>query len=328
MSCDCAEYKLRNNSKCGNCNCLDSFHLVVLNEITGAFPHIGIRKGTTATYQNQLNQQLGNGKNHWFSIRGVESITLTLTQQQICLGLMGLSLLLCIGFLIPLQIGLVTGSLFSLRLNSFFVFGTSALTAYRAFRISKLVSKKVTMASLFGINAFLALSYILMGIGLFPRLTSNGALSVEPARYIQWLVVLPFICHLVGDITSNSKDMTWFARLGSVSLISMFFAQISPSSAIMLSLELSSVSLMIYGLNRVFQQLPEEERMMDKPSTFLARAMILSSIFIIQITWMLETCNLLQFATAELVKTIADIILVCGTTLVIIFADMKELLVC
>lgn len=246
-----------------------------------------------------------------------------MTQQQIFLGVLGLAILVFTGILLPLRTGLALGSHFRLRfstyinlltllkldvdfftsLDSFIVFATTAFMAYRAFRITKLISKKVTCASLVGINVWLASCYLLMGLGIFPRLYSSyGQLSVEPARYITWLVIVPILCHLASDITSNNKDMTWylkitlllriasliffrFSRISYISLISMFFGQLSPNSTLLLTIELATISLVLYGLNRLFHQLTEEERMMDKASTFLARSMVLIGLFVIQATW-------------------------------------------
>jgi hypothetical protein len=170
-------------------------------------------------------------------------------------------------------------------LDTFVVFASSAFIAFRAFKITTRTSKKVTCASLIFLNAYLALSYLLMGLGIFPRLNPSGLVMVEPARYISWLVVFPALCHISGDITSNKKNMTWFSRLSYASIISMFFSQLFPTKTIYISLELITMSLIIYGLNRLFQQVSDSERMMDNTANQLSRIMICLGLCMIQITW-------------------------------------------
>ncbi len=177
-----------------------------------------------------------------------------------------------------------------------------------------------------------------MGLGIFPRLNPSGLVMVEPARYISWLVVFPILCHISSDITSNKKNMTWFSRLSYVSIISMFFSQLFPSETKYLSLELITMSLIIYGLNRLFQQVSDSERMMDNTANQLSRIMICLGLCMIQITWsknisiinhlydiVMETSSLIGFSIGELCKSIADIILITGLTISVSFSDMKEL---
>lgn len=49
---------------------------------------------------------------------------------------------------------------------------------------------------------------------------------------------------------------------------------------------------------------------------------------LVQLVWMAETLDLLHFWQAEMLKTIADTILVAGVTVAISFSEMKELQVC
>ena len=46
MSCDCVEYKIRNNNRCAQCNCFDTSHYKV-DEMIGAFntPPREMKKG-------------------------------------------------------------------------------------------------------------------------------------------------------------------------------------------------------------------------------------------------------------------------------------------
>ncbi len=54
----------------------------------------------------------------WFTIPGVESVTLLKAQKQIVLGICSLGILLGACILLPTRIGLVTGSLFKLRTSN------------------------------------------------------------------------------------------------------------------------------------------------------------------------------------------------------------------
>ena len=82
--------------------------------------------------------------------------------------------------------------------------------AWRTYTITNVFAKKVTCASLIALNLFIAVGYIAMGCGLFPRLfNSTGDLVLEPARYLCWMVALPTLTNLIGDVTSNDAEMKW-----------------------------------------------------------------------------------------------------------------------
>ena len=143
MSCDCEEFKLKSSSnQCSVCNCYATSHYKV-DEIAGAFdiPHVEIKKGllkmfvesefwldllslgttTSSWFGRQKKRPTTSSSKHfqWYSINGVESITLTMTQQQIFLGVLGLAILVFTGILLPLRTGLALGSLFRLRFSTY-----------------------------------------------------------------------------------------------------------------------------------------------------------------------------------------------------------------
>jgi len=327
MSCDCQEYKSKNSARCGKCNCLATVHYKI-EEIPGQFEYYFKKEKFTVRAWFPSFARDDEKDSIFFFVPGVHSLTLIKTQKQVLMGAIFLGILSAMCVLAPFQTGMYLGSLFSLRFNSSMTFLTAAFLSWRTYSITSLYSKKVTCAALVFLNMFCCAAYISLSLGIFPRLsTAAGYVTVEPARYIYWLVVLPTLSHLMGDITSNDAEMKWFSRIFYTQLIGMFLGCIYPQVGLFIGIEVVSFAILSYGLNTLFHKCAENSNlaMMDSKSTMFARSMIISGVFIVQIVWMIHTLNLMTFSQMELCNTIADSILVPGLSVVICLSDMKEL---
>lgn len=208
------------------------------------------------------------------------------------------------------------------------VFGIGVFFSFLAIASAKSPEKRALSKVLCYCNLIAMATYLLSATRLTHALPDVNGYPVEVGRYLEWVCTCPVLILLIGEITKcpeiASKTMSYdyimlgFGFVGSITR--------EPFSYFFLMCCLSYFSLIIYGLNEMFDLAIEGKTgcTLDVAALTAAKYATLFAWNAFTAIWFMVRYQVIPFATGEMLFGFADIIAKVLLTLVLVNATVES----